>query len=120
MNDRELLIDDSEIAGRRKACPAARLLRAAVGFALVPTDQPELRLLHRWLDSWRGVGGRDHPAISQISVRVVRTQPVQTLRALHTVYDLRVYTTPSRYAATAAVPTAAAVMRRGNERRREG
>ena len=34
----------------------ARLLRAAVGFALVPQDEPELRLLHRWLDSWRGIG----------------------------------------------------------------
>lgn len=34
----------------------ARLLRAAVGFALVPPDEPELRLLHRWLDCWRGVG----------------------------------------------------------------
>jgi hypothetical protein len=34
----------------------ARLLRAAVGFCLVPPTQPELRLLHRWLDSWRGVG----------------------------------------------------------------
>src|SRR5438094_7862092 len=34
----------------------ARLLRAAVGFALVPPDEPELRLLHGWLDSWRGVG----------------------------------------------------------------
>jgi hypothetical protein len=30
----------------------ARLLRAAVGFALVPADEPELRLLHRWLDTW--------------------------------------------------------------------
>jgi len=34
----------------------ARLLRAAVGFALVPPTEPELRLLHRWLDCWRGVG----------------------------------------------------------------
>src|SRR5439155_19956155 len=34
----------------------ARLLRAAVGFALVREDEPELRLLHRWLDSWRGIG----------------------------------------------------------------
>jgi len=33
-----------------------RLLRAAVGFVLVPPTEPELRLLHRWLDSWRGVG----------------------------------------------------------------
>jgi hypothetical protein len=39
-----------------------RLLRAAVGFAFVPTDQPELRLLHRWLDCWRGV---DHVAMSK-------------------------------------------------------
>ena len=34
----------------------ARLLRAAAGFALVPPTEPELRLLHRWLDCWRGVG----------------------------------------------------------------
>jgi len=34
----------------------ARLLRAAVGFELVPPAEPELRLLHRGLDCWRGVG----------------------------------------------------------------
>jgi hypothetical protein len=35
----------------------ARLLRAAIGFALVPpSTQPELRLLRCWLDSWRGIG----------------------------------------------------------------
>ena len=33
----------------------ARLLPAAVGFALVPPTEPELRLLHRWLDCWRGI-----------------------------------------------------------------
>jgi uncharacterized protein (UPF0218 family) len=33
-----------------------RLLHAALGFALVPPDAPELRLLHRWLDCWRAVG----------------------------------------------------------------
>jgi len=22
----------------------------------VPPDEPELRLLHRWLDCWRGIG----------------------------------------------------------------
>ena len=33
-----------------------RLLRAAVGFALVPPTETELQLLHRWLDCWRGVG----------------------------------------------------------------
>ena len=27
----------------------ARLLRAAVGFALVPPEHPELQVLHRWL-----------------------------------------------------------------------
>src|SRR2546430_9333319 len=34
----------------------ARLLRAAVGFALVPPDHPELQVLRRWLDNWRGIG----------------------------------------------------------------
>jgi hypothetical protein len=34
----------------------ARLLRAALGFALVPSDAPQLRVIHRWLDSWRGMG----------------------------------------------------------------
>jgi hypothetical protein len=33
-----------------------RLLRAAVGFALVPPTEPKLRVLHQWLDCWRGVG----------------------------------------------------------------
>lgn len=36
--------------------PRARLLRAALGFALLPPDAPELRLLHGWLDTWRGIG----------------------------------------------------------------
>jgi hypothetical protein len=30
-------------------------LRAALGFLQLPPRAPELRLLHRWLDSWRGV-----------------------------------------------------------------
>jgi len=34
----------------------APLLRAAVGFCLVPPTEPELQLLHRWMDCWRGVG----------------------------------------------------------------
>jgi len=34
----------------------SRLLRAAVGFALVPPTEPEVRILHGWLDSWRGIG----------------------------------------------------------------
>ena len=34
----------------------ARLFRTAVGFALVRQNAPELRLVHRWLDSWRGIG----------------------------------------------------------------
>jgi hypothetical protein len=36
--------------------PRAHPLHAALGFALVPPDEPELRRLHRWLDTWRGVG----------------------------------------------------------------
>src|SRR4029450_12771466 len=36
--------------------PRARLLRTAVGSALVPPTEPELRLLHQRLDSWRGIG----------------------------------------------------------------
>jgi hypothetical protein len=31
-------------------------LRAALGFLQLPPRAPELQLLHRWLDSWRGVG----------------------------------------------------------------
>ena len=33
-----------------------RLLRAALGFAFVPPSEPQLRLLHRWLDTWSGMG----------------------------------------------------------------
>jgi hypothetical protein len=44
-------VEETAVADQR-----ASLLRAAVGFALVPPTEPELRLLHRWLDSWRGVG----------------------------------------------------------------
>ena len=32
------------------------VLRAALGFTLVPPAEPELRLLHRWLDCWSGIG----------------------------------------------------------------
>ena len=31
-------------------------LRAALGFLQLPLRAPELRLLHRWLDTWAGVG----------------------------------------------------------------
>ena len=31
-------------------------LRAALGFLQIPPGAPELRLLHRWLDPWAGVG----------------------------------------------------------------
>jgi hypothetical protein len=34
----------------------ARLLRAALGFALVPPTEPELRLLHNWLDTSAAIG----------------------------------------------------------------
>ena len=33
-----------------------RLLRAALGFVLIPPDHLELRLLHHCLDNWRGIG----------------------------------------------------------------
>ena len=36
--------------------PRARLLRAALGFASLEPREPELRMLHRWLDTWSGVG----------------------------------------------------------------
>jgi hypothetical protein len=31
-------------------------LRAALGFLKLAPRAPELRLLHRWLDSWSGIG----------------------------------------------------------------
>ena len=33
-----------------------RRLRAALAAVLVRADAPELRLVHRWLDSWSGIG----------------------------------------------------------------
>ena len=33
-----------------------RLLVAALGFAALEPREPEMQLLHRWLDCWRGVG----------------------------------------------------------------
>jgi hypothetical protein len=33
-----------------------RRLRAALAAVLINSDAPELRLIHTWLDSWRGVG----------------------------------------------------------------
>jgi hypothetical protein len=35
---------------------AGRRLRAALGFLQIEPRAPELRLLHRWLGNWRGVG----------------------------------------------------------------
>jgi hypothetical protein len=32
------------------------LLRAALSFLRLPPTEPELQLLHRWLDTWTGVG----------------------------------------------------------------
>jgi hypothetical protein len=32
------------------------ILRAALGLLQLPPRAPELQLLHRWLDSWRGIG----------------------------------------------------------------
>jgi len=31
-------------------------LVAALGFLQVPANEPELQMLHRWIDCWRGVG----------------------------------------------------------------
>ena len=31
-------------------------LRAALGFLQLPPRAPELQLLHRWLDTWTGLG----------------------------------------------------------------
>jgi hypothetical protein len=31
-------------------------LTAALGFTLLPRSAPELRLVHGWLDTWRGIG----------------------------------------------------------------
>ena len=36
--------------------PRARNLRATRGFLRLPPTEPELQLLHRWLDTWTGVG----------------------------------------------------------------
>src|SRR4249920_1381139 len=35
---------------------AASRLRAALAAVLVQADEPEMALVHRWLDNWRGVG----------------------------------------------------------------
>jgi hypothetical protein len=40
----------------RSAHAQRRGTGAVVGFALVPPTEPELHLLHRWLDTWRGIG----------------------------------------------------------------
>jgi hypothetical protein len=42
----------------RSSVPSSRLanLRAALGFLQLPPRAPELQLLHRWLDTWIGLG----------------------------------------------------------------
>ena len=39
-----------------EANPRLASLRAALGFLQLPPRAAELRLLHRWLDTWTGVG----------------------------------------------------------------
>ena len=34
----------------------AAALKASLGFLYLPPREPELQMLHRWLDSWTGVG----------------------------------------------------------------
>ena len=36
--------------------PRGRRLRAGFAAVLVKADAPELRLVHRWLDNWSGLG----------------------------------------------------------------
>jgi len=36
--------------------PRITVLRAALGFLALEPRKSELRLLHTWLDSWRGIG----------------------------------------------------------------
>ena len=36
--------------------PAGRRLQAVLGFLSLSAAEPELALLHAWLDGWRGVG----------------------------------------------------------------
>jgi hypothetical protein len=56
--------------------PAARRLRAALAAVLVQADAPELALVHRWLDNWRGValgpvprvGGAVSPSLRALQV----------------------------------------------------
>jgi hypothetical protein len=48
--------DRAQSAHLGAKAPRTRLLRAAIGVALVPPTEPELLLLHRWLDSWSGIG----------------------------------------------------------------
>jgi hypothetical protein len=31
-------------------------LRVTLAFAVLPPTEPELAMLHRWLDTWRGLG----------------------------------------------------------------
>ena len=33
----------------------AKSLHAALGFLQLPSREPELQLLHRWLDTWTGL-----------------------------------------------------------------
>ncbi len=36
--------------------PRLPVLRTALGFLQVEPTEPELQLLHRWLDTWNGIG----------------------------------------------------------------
>jgi len=63
--------------------PRGYLLRAAVGFALVPTE-PELRLPHRWPDSWRGCRRRRY---ENEPARVLATPEQYRRRTWHVTFS---------------------------------
>jgi hypothetical protein len=54
--------------------PAGRRLRAALGFLSLPSTESELVMLHRWLDTWDGIGlivARDAaPELRNLSTRM--------------------------------------------------
>jgi hypothetical protein len=52
------------VEGKPARCHRRAVLVAAAAFMRIPPDAQELRLLHAWLDSWRGIGA--------IAVRMAR------------------------------------------------
>ena len=74
-------------------------LITALGFALLPPSAPELKLVHGWLDTWRGIG--------DVVVGMVRQDyDLQLTRYDGRAWRATFYTSGMEHSATSAIGSA--------------